>query len=296
MTHHINFLKSLLARCIPARRKRTGDYVPTRRYQLTISNMASLEDHVLLRGKRSSMIFIGAGAFVLAGLLWMLLLAYTPMRNLLPLRLQSELRNEYISLSERIDSVNEAMRINQQYVDNVLAVINDQRRDTTADDQKVHLAAPLPLDSLMEATHTERSFTKRFEEAERFNVSVLSPIAAEGMTFYPPVAGVEAAERVSDAGIPYVYVLPNKSMPISAVYRGTVLNASFITARGVIVTIQHPNNFVSIYTGLTDVHVARGDKVEPGQRIGVARDGQYPFIFELWHNGAPLTPKEYILF
>lgn len=281
---------------MPMRRKRTGDYVPPRRYQLAISNMASLQDHVLLRGKCASLILLSVGIFLLTGLLWMLIFVYTPMRNLLPLRLQSDLRDDYMSLSERMDSVSAATLLHQQYVDNVLSIIHDQRQDALPHQQKEKLATPLPLDSLMEATHAERSFTKRFEESERFNVSVLSPIAAEGMTFYAPVTGIETVERVSDSGIPYVYVLAGKYLPVSAIYRGTVLNASYITGRGVVVTVQHPNNFVSIYSGLADVHATKGDKVEAGQRIGVAREGNFPFTFELWHNGAPLTPKDYILF
>lgn len=295
MTLPLHAIKSLVKRCLPHRRKRTGDYVPTRRYQLALTNMASLEKHVWLRGKRSSLLLIGAGGFVLCGLVWMLIFVYTPMRNLLPTRLQSDLRRDYVDLSMRIDSANEASRINMMYVEDVLSIINDER-PALVEERRVKLATPLPLDSLMETTHAERSFSQRFENAERFNVSVLSPIAAEGMTFYAPVSVLEITEQVTESGIPYVYAQPAKSSPVSSVYRGTVVNSSYSTGKGVTIAVQHPNDFISIYSGLADVFVSRGDKVEAGQRIGVLRDGYYPFTFELWHNGAPLSPKDYIMF
>ncbi len=277
------------------RRKRTGDYVPTRRYQLTLTNMASLEDHILLRCRRTNMIWLGIGAFFAIGVLWMLLVTYTPMRNILPMRLQSDLRRDYSNLSERLDTVNEELRMRQQYVDNVMSIINDKRA-AAADTARQKLATPLPLDSLVEASHAERSFAKRFENAERFNVSVLSPIAAEGMTFYPPVSGIETHDHVSEQGIPYVYASPAKSSPVSAIYRGTIINTSFVTGHGITVVVQYPNDFVSVYGGLTDSFVSRGDQVVAGQRIGIAREGKYPLTFELWHNGAPLPAKDYIMF
>ncbi len=290
----INALKSLIARCKPVRRKRTGDYVRTRRYQLTLTNMASLEDSVLIRGKRSSLILAAIALFLVIGAWWMTIFIYTPLRNILPMRMQSDLRREYTDLSARVDSANEAARINQQYINDVLAIIDDSR-PKPAEDTSDKTITPLPLDSLLETSHAERSFSMRFENAERFNVSVLAPIAAEGMTFYPPILALETVERVNESGIPYVYAQPAKSSPISAIYRGTVIGSSFSTGKGVTLTVQHPNDFVSVYSGLSDVFVSRGDKVEPGQRLGVAREDQYLFLFELWHNGAPLAPKDYIM-
>lgn len=273
-----------------------GDFVRRQHYDISVTNTASQQQVFGMRGRRWGLLTCAVGLFLAIGGLWLILFIYTPMRNILPVKMQSDLRNEYVQLNHRLGDVADAARINQQYLDNVWAILRDSvpPQEVTLD-QASELEI-VPLDSLLESSARERSFVARFENAERFNVSVLSPLAAEGMTFYPPVMGVATEEKVNDSGIPYIQATPAKSSPISAVYRGTVLNTYFTTGKGITVVIQHPNDFVSEYSGLADCFVSRGDKVVAGTRIGIAQENRYPFLFELWHNGSPLSPRDYILF
>jgi murein DD-endopeptidase MepM/ murein hydrolase activator NlpD len=60
--------------------------------------------------------------------------------------------------------------------------------------------------------------------------------------------------------------------------------------------IQHPNEFISIYSGLSEIFVSNGDKINTGTRIGIAEAGKFELKFELWHNGTALDPRQYINF
>lgn len=291
-----HYLKFLTTRLNPRTQNTNGDFVRRRRYDISVINSSSQTPVFRFKGNRWAILGCAVALFLAIGGLWMILSLNTPLANLLPVRMQSQLRNEYLSLNNRLDQANEAARINQQYIDNVLSIIQDSIRIADHVSLENAESTPLPLDSLLESSGRERSFVSRFENAERFNVSILSPLAAEGMTFYPPVMGIETTERVNDSGIPYIHAIPAKSSPISAIYRGTVLNTYFTTGKGITVVIQHPNDFVSEYSGLAECFVTRGDKVKAGTRIGIAKEDRYPFIFELWHNGSPLPPREYILF
>ena len=42
--------------------------------------------------------------------------------------------------------------------------------------------------------------------------------------------------------------------------------------------------------------MAKGEKVMAGSRIGVAQQDCGPLAIELWHNGTPLPPEQYIIF
>lgn len=288
-----NHIVALLRWIWPWRSRHIGDFRRQKRYRIQVFSQTSLRNVAEVTGRPLSL-WIGAVAlFVLIGFIWLAAFVYTPLRNLLPSKMQSGLRDDYVELSVRLDSAAVRSAISERYVMNLRQILLDTLSSTAV---AVDQAPPerLPLDSLMEATAAERSFVARFEEAERFNLSVLSPIAAEGMTFYTPVSGILPTPRISEAGIPYSTYDGGKLTPVSAIYRGTVVNAYYTTGKGVTVAIQHPNDFLSIFSGLSEAFVTKGEKVTGGQRIGVAKSGEYPLTFELWHNGAPLPPTDYI--
>lgn len=279
---------------IKGRRVANGDFKRRPRYRLSIVNLSSLRTIFELRVRVGGLVAMAVGTVLLIGVAWWLAFMYTPLRSALPVKMGAELRQDYANLSARLDSANAGMAITGQYSRNILELLQDSVKYVAQADTS--FAQTLPIDSLMEASDAERSFVRRFEEEERFNLSVLAPIAADGMTFYPPVSGVEVEVRVSDSGVPSAQVLPARATPVSAIYRGTVVSTYFTTGKGITVVVQHPAEFVTVYSGLAETFVAKGEKVESGSRIGIAQQSAGPLSIELWHNGTPLPPEQYIIF
>ena len=205
-----------------------------------------------------------------AALVWCVM-AYTPMRRLLPGALTHDLRAQYVEVALKLDSLEQAARANDAYMANLLNIMRGEVAIEPAAAVEVPEAR---IDSLLAASEAEKAFVRRYEDEERFNLSVLAPLAAEGMVFTSPmpVPGVAAAA-----------------------YRGTVVGVTVGTDGLSTVTVQHPNDFISMYSGLRDVYVDKGRKVIGGQRIGSAPVRQAPG-FELWHGGSELDPEDYISF
>lgn len=227
----------------------------------------------------------------IATLIWTLL-AFTPMRQLLPLDLGDDLRKQYLETALRLDSLEYKSRINDAYITNIVSVMNDN----LPSDSAIILATEkiLASDSLLMATEAERQFVRSYEEEERFNLSVLSPIAAEGMIFTSPVTSSTSIEPMPSQS-PGVRIKGGSNLPVAAVYRGSVIAVNPQPDGTTSVILQHPNDFISIYSGLDDVFVGKGKKVAAGQRIGHSQ-GKTPVVFELWHNGTVLNPEDYISF
>lgn len=227
----------------------------------------------------------------IATLIWTLL-AFTPMRQLLPLDLGDDLRKQYLETALRLDSLEYKSRINDAYITNIVSVMNDN----LPSDSAIILATEkiLASDSLLMATEAERQFVRSYEEEERFNLSVLSPIAAEGMIFTSPVTSSTSIEPMPSQS-PGVRIKGGSNLPVAAVYRGSVIAVNPQPDGTTSVILQHPNDFISIYSGLDDVFVGKGKKVAAGQRIGHSQ-GKTPVVFELWHNGTALNPEDYISF
>lgn len=205
-----------------------------------------------------------------AAIVWCVM-AYTPMRRLLPGALKYDLRAQYIEVALKLDSLEQAARANDAYIANLVNLMRGEAPEAPASAVEVPEAR---IDSLLAASEAEKAFVRRYEDEERFNLSVLAPIAAEGMVFTSPlpVQGIAAAA-----------------------YRGTVVSVAVGTDGLSTVTVQHPNDFISVYSGLREVYVDKGRKVAGGQRLGSAPGRERPG-FELWHGGSQLNPEDYISF
>ncbi|MDE5868698.1 MAG: M23 family metallopeptidase, partial [Muribaculaceae bacterium] len=156
---------------------------------------------------------------------------------------------------------------------------------------------PLSNDSLIAPSSRERSFVAKMEEQERFNISVLAPLAANGMIF----------SDISDTGIfsssskekEIGEVLLPSDASITAIAEGTVIE-SFHSNRdkGYVIIIQHPKGFVSRYSAIGKPLVTPGEDVESGQMIAslppADKTGKRNIYIRMWHNGLPLIPYKFI--
>lgn len=217
-------------------------------------------------------------------------MAFTPLRQLLPGTLDRDTRGLYIDATLRLDSLTREMHVNERYLSDVQAIITGTVDPDSA--RNSHTALTELSDTLISASEAERAFVQRFENTQRYSLSVLAPIAAEGMAFYSPAPGAEA-EAAPDARS--VTLHGTRSQGIDAIYRGSVI-AAYTDARGLYtIIIQHPNEFISVYSGLAECFVSRGDTPSTGSRIAAAPpDGT--MRFELWHKGNALNPDDYVAF
>lgn len=226
------------------------------------------------------------------------IIVLSPIRTLLPGYLKEGQRQENIVNSMRIDSLATQVNINNAYITNLEALLTNPSDTITVTVTPVQ-GEPMSPDSLLPASENERQFVRQFEENERFNLNVLSPIAADGISFYPPVSNATELQPESRSKFSIV-LTTSPSSTVSAIYSGTVID-SYATMKGKnTIIIQHPNGFVSKYTGIATPFVQPGDKVDKGSVIGVTApqgEGKNPDLtFELWNKGAALNPREYISF
>jgi murein DD-endopeptidase MepM/ murein hydrolase activator NlpD len=88
---------------------------------------------------------------------------------------------------------------------------------------------------------------------------------------------------------------------IKATLEGTVIFASWTNDNGYVIQIQHPNNIISVYKHNSALLKKVGDYVKAGEPIAIignsGENTSGPHLhFELWYNGIPINPQEYIIF
>lgn len=243
-----------------------------------------------IRFNRAQAVALAAIAIAAIAALVYVIMAFTPMRRLLPGALDTDTRALYIDATLRLDSLQRAIRVNQRYLSDVQAIITG----TLDPDSAMRANTPVLQagDTLIPPSQAEQEFVRRFENTRRYELSVLAPIAAEAMAFYSPAP---AAEPVPDPDRLSVLLRGARAQGIDAIYRGTVI-AVYTDPRGLYtIIIQHPNEFISIYSGLADTYVTPRATPSAGSRIGqTPPDGT--FRFQLLHKGTPLNPTDYVAF
>ena len=225
-----------------------------------------------------------------------LLVLLTPLKTLIPGYFRESERAATEQALLRVDSIREAYRRNEAYVANIHERLNTTRAPKAAQ-SSASAPRPIAADSLLPPSAAETSFARVMQEREKFNISVVAPMAAEGMLFYP----------VSDEGI-VTHLSRNArqarvSLPAGAsvmsVADGVVI-ASYagVTPRSHTLIVQHDNGFVSRYSGLGSPLVGEGEFVLGGQVLcqsPSAPSGRpIEIVVELWHNTVPLIPYDYI--
>lgn len=279
-----------------------NDNTPTKfktpkRFRLTFFNENSFNEVWSVKMSQSRVILSIIAIIIALGCIISTIIVSTPIRTLLPGYLKSSQRQENIINSMRVDSLSTNVNINNAYLSNIIDILTDNIDTTTiTSSSKSDTITYIPIDSIINSSSTERQFIQQFEDQERFNLSVLAPIAAEGMMFYTPIYGASIKDKTSPYSIELI--TPTNS-PISTIYNGTIIDSYYLSNVGNIIIIQHPNDFISKYSGINETFVLKGDKVTTGQRIGISHQSnrnKQPFTFELWHKGTQLNPLDYIAF
>lgn len=224
------------------------------------------------------------------------IIMYTPLRNYLPGYMRDNQRMQIENAILRLDSLSEAYNEKRVYFDNIAKLLDTDRE---VSDSLKHLPqSTRSADTLMTSTEAERKFVTSYNNRERYNTGILAPLAASNMMFRIP-SPMAVADK-STIGNEKLRFRTSNGMPVTAIADATVIDVSRVaTEGGGSCVLQHANGFVSRYSHLTGISVRVGQRVSSGEVIALQRptsatDFSY-FIIQLWRQGDPLLPAQYLL-
>jgi hypothetical protein len=256
-----------------------------KKYRLTLVNENAFNAVWTIKLSRLKVWLLSILAVASVAALTWLLMAVTPLSTLLPGYLRPEQRRDHIVNTLRVDSLAERSAQVALYLTNLRNIIEGTvEADSAATSEAVETD-----DTLMVASATERQFVEQWSERERFNLSTLTPLATDAMAFHSPSAGARPAPEQDSADPLTLALLVPRQAPVTAMSRGTVVDVHSTDRMGFTVMVQHPDNFLSHYGGLTNVSVTVGQKLLSGDVLGRS-DGR--LYIRMWHNGSPLNPTD----
>ena len=230
------------------------------------------------------------------------LIAFTPVRTLIPGYPDARTKHDAIQNAIRIDSLENVITKWELYSENLRRVIDGLE--------------PLKIDSLMEVKRNSALTAARMKEIagkdsllrkevtdeDKFDIKSNSSrtLPIEGMHFFTPLKGV-VSQGYDKALHPYIDITAPGNSVVMAVLDGTVISDGWTDTEGYTIRIQHEGDIISVYKHNQKLMKKTGDKVTAGAPIailggtGSLSDGDH-LHFELWHKGEAVDPTKYISF
>lgn len=265
------------------------------KYRLILEDESRLERIGSRRFSAAGLTLIGLALLAVALVPCVCLVLFTPLRSLLPGYLKESQREQTIDNMMRIDSLYDAYSRNESYLRNILTVMDTDRvpSDSSARVTAVNRLTP---DSLSGPSAAERKFNAIMSEREKYNISVIAPLAAEGMTFSP--LSSESTVTTESRNSIMAVVLMARDTPVGSIADGRVIAVGNSPSEGAWIVIAHAKGFISRTARLGRIFAEPGDYVAGSQIVALpattsGRD-QSRVTLEMWHNGDQLKPWKYI--
>jgi murein DD-endopeptidase MepM/ murein hydrolase activator NlpD len=227
-------------------------------------------------------------------------IAFTPLKELIPGYASSKLRREAIELALTTDSLTAAIDRNERYIQGVQRILQGEiidtvlqeiETDTSSNNAEIVLSDPSSQDSAFrEWVEEENAFTLNQGGAELGIPQLISPI--EGII----TSGFDKATNHFA-----VDIAAASNTPVKTCYEGTVIFADWTSETGNIIIVQHENNLLSAYKHNSALLKEVGEFVRSGEAIAIignsGENSTGPHLhFELWFEGAPIDPQNFIKF
>ena len=279
------------------RKKNNGKKKP-KLYHLVIYDEKTLNQIFNLKLNRLNLYSLFGLIFLIVAVIVVLLFVFTPLNTILPRYQDIKLRAEATRNRILIDSLKHEVTIRDQYFKKIRTIIYGQDLSELQEidtSNKNLIISPAAHDSLLKtlSSDLENNIELPTIQGEENSLSTLR--------FYKPVSGIVINKFNPAEGHYGVDLTAQKDEPVLSVLSGTVIMANWNPNTGYVIMVQHPHNLISVYKHNSQLLKREGDHVEAGEPIAiVGNTGENttgPHLhFELWFNGVPINPADYISF
>ena len=272
------------------------------KYRLSIYRDETYEEVLNFRLSRLNVFAIGGTFLILLIILVVSLVAYTPIRSFIPGYPDASTMQDIFQNKQRVDSLELELNKRDLYFENLNRIIRGQEPNNfeNLQDTGKHYK-----DITFEKSAEDSAIRQKFEENSQYNLSIIEPKGSiksiSQMHFFPPVKGLVTNTFDSKKDHYGIDIVSGNNEVVKSTLDGTVTMATWTLETGWVIEVQHLNNLISIYKHNAELLKRVGDYVRAGEPIAIiGNSGELttgPHLhFEIWYNGAPLNPQDYVSF
>lgn len=273
-------------------------------YRLVVMNDDNFEIKASVKLNPLNLIFIGSGLSIIFAAIIIVLLLYTPLRQIvLGDDTDMAIREELIDVKFQTDSLHKVILLQEQYLLNFSRIVSGEI-DTI---QENFIKSNAAYDTIQLEKISRRDSILRAELETKQQYGILANIESrsakpiEEAYFFPPVEGIVVKDFDKEYNHFGLDIVADEGTAIKSVLDGKVVFTGWTIDDGHIVSIQHRNNLISIYKHNSVLLKKVGTFVRAGDVIAIiGNSGELShgshLHFELWHDMIPINPLQYIVF
>lgn len=270
------------------------------KYRLVVLNEATFEERFSFKLNRLNVFVFGTLFTVVLIALTTVLIAFTPLREYIPGYSSTALKKRAVDLTYKSDSLERALRINQQYISSIRSVLTGDIKTADFNKDSILEAARIELDSVrFQPSRQDSALREVVAQEDKYNP--LIDDQSVNLVLFPPVKGPVSQSYDPESKHYAVDVVTTLNSPVKATADGTVIFANWTPDTGHVIILKHNNDLISVYKHNNSLTKEQGDLVKAGEVIATAGNtGELstgPHLhFELWSEGYPINPQNFIDF
>lgn len=217
---------------------------------------------------------------------------------------QMQLNKQLVELDQKVDSLYIEVDRKDQFILSFQRVLRGDTSDFS-DPAKVFRSEGQPVSRPAELNlvPADTAFRSEFEKSDLALITLTSVKYRELQEtfFFSPLSGFVSDRFDARKGHFGVDLVAKTNEPVKNIADGTVIFSSWTQDAGYVIMIQHKGNLISVYKHNAQLYKKVGTFVNGGEIISIVgnsgdmTDGPH-LHFELWYNGNPLNPEEFVTF
>lgn len=270
------------------------------KYRLVVLNEDTFEERFSFKLNRLN-VFVFSSLFAVFLIAFTtLLIAFTPLREYIPGYSSTSLKKKATELTFKTDSLQRALHINDQYVASIRKVLTGDVKTVNFNKDSIIKAAQIDV-SEVNLTPSKEDSLLREQVAQEDKYNPLTGASEVSYVLFAPVKGTISEGYDPKKKHFAVDVVTIKDAPVKATADGTVIFAEWTADTGYVMILEHKDNLLSVYKHNASLNKEQGELVKEGEVIAtVGSTGEFttgPHLhFELWSNGYPTNPTNFIDF
>lgn len=274
----------------------------TNKLRLVVLNEETFEERLSFKLTIANIFVLGGVFSIVLVALTTVFIAYTPIKEYIPGYASTQLKKEASRLLYEADSLKRNLKFLENYSKALMPILAGEMPISSVDfdSLKEHSAQVFSDNKKLTASKNDSLFREKVDSKDRFPLFDKAETKVE-IVFFAPITGSITQEFNSTNKHFAIDISQKIGTPVKAIEDGRVIFSEWTIETGYVLIIEHGTGFISVYKHNGVLLKQQGDFVKSGEVIStVGSTGELTtgshLHFELWYNGYPVNPLNYIDF
>ena len=270
-------------------------------YKIVISSEDTFEEKLSFKANKINAFIIMLVYSIILISFTISIVFFTQLRELVPGYSSSDLLNRAIYLTEKTDSLEQQIALNNKFYQSIEDVLSGKTEDfvpkevleadTNYNNFDIKTINPNIQDSIL------RSYV---DNEDKFNLTK-NELVIENKMFFTPITG-EITQGFNSKDNHYALdISADIGTPVKSILEGKIIFSEWSVDTGYVIIIDHGQDIISVYKHNSKALKKQNDFVQAGEVIAYSGNqgnlSTGPHLhFELWKNGTPINPQPLLNF